>query len=102
MHEAMLYERLADSAVRCHVRQWCCVIHLEKYGLWRVRHNRDVTLEILNYSEVPSATAVSIEKKPLFHFYPASQVFPVGDLASMAPSVASAARIKFQEVERRW
>ena len=78
MHEAMLYEKLAGSAVRCHVCQWRCVIQPGKYGLCRVRHNREGTLEILNYGEVSSLAADPIEKKPLFHFHPTSQAFSLG------------------------
>ena len=78
MHEAMLYETLPGSAVRCHVCQWRCVIQPGKYGLCRVRHNREGTLEILNYGEVSSVAADPIEKKPLFHFHPTSQAFSLG------------------------
>jgi len=78
MHEAMLYEKLPGSAVRCQVCQWRCVIQPGKYGLCRVRHNREGTLEILNYGEVSSLAADPIEKKPLFHFHPTSQAFSLG------------------------
>jgi len=78
MHEAMLYEKLPGSAVRCQVCQWRCVIQPGKYGLCRVRHNREGTLEILNYGEVSSVAADPIEKKPLFHFHPTSQAFSLG------------------------
>ena len=78
MHEAMLYEKLPGSAVRCHVCQWRCVIQPGKYGLCRVRHNHEGTLEILNYGEVSSVAADPIEKKPLFHFHPTSQAFSLG------------------------
>jgi pyruvate formate lyase activating enzyme len=76
--EAMLYEKLADSAVRCHVCQWRCVIKPQKSGVCRVRRNTDGVLHILNYGEVSSAAVDPIEKKPLFHFYPASMVFSLG------------------------
>ncbi|MBT9163825.1 MAG: Pyruvate formate-lyase 1-activating enzyme [Chloroflexi bacterium] len=78
MHEAMLYEKLPSLAVRCHVCQWRCVINSEKTGRCRMRHNREGTLEVLNYGRVSSMTADPIEKKPLFHFYPASQAFSLG------------------------
>ncbi len=78
MHEAMLYEKLPGSAIRCQVCQWRCVIQPGKYGLCRVRHNHEGTLEILNYGEVSSLAADPIEKKPLFHFHPTSQAFSLG------------------------
>ena len=78
MHEAMLYEKLPGSAVRCHVCQWHCVIRPQKSGVCRVRQNVDGVLTILNYAEVSSAAVDPIEKKPLFHFHPTSQVFSLG------------------------
>jgi len=78
MREAMLYEELADSAVRCHVCQWRCVIRPQKFGLCQVRQNIDGVLHILNYAEVSSVAVDPIEKKPLFHFYPTSLVFSLG------------------------
>jgi pyruvate formate lyase activating enzyme len=78
MREAMLYEKLADSAVRCNVCQWRCVIKPQKYGLCRVRRNVDGVLELLNYAEVSSVAVDPIEKKPLFHFHPTSLAFSIG------------------------
>jgi len=78
MREAMLYEKVADSAVRCHVCQWRCIIRPQKFGLCQVRQNIDGVLHILNYAEVSSVAVDPIEKKPLFHFYPTSMVFSLG------------------------
>ncbi len=78
MREAMLYEKLADSTVRCNVCQWRCVIKPGKSGLCQVRQNVDGILYILNYAEVSSAMADPIEKKPLFHFHPTSMAFSLG------------------------
>jgi len=78
MREAMLYEKVADSAVRCHVCQWRCVIRPQKSGLCQVRQNIDGVLHILNYAEVSSVAVDPIEKKPLFHFHPTSMVFSLG------------------------
>jgi pyruvate formate lyase activating enzyme len=78
MHEAMLYEKLVGGTVRCHVCQWRCVIKAGKNGLCRMRHNRGGVLEVLNYGQVSSIGIDPIEKKPLFHFHPASQVFSLG------------------------
>ena len=78
MREAMLYEELPDSVVRCNVCQWRCVVKPQKSGLCRVRQNVDGVLQVLNYGEVSSVAVDPIEKKPLFHFHPASQVFSLG------------------------
>jgi len=78
LHEAMLYEELPGSRVRCHVCQWRCVIAPDKFGVCRIRQNKEGKLYLLNYAEVSSAAVDPIEKKPLFHFFPTSQVFSLG------------------------
>ncbi len=78
IREAMLYEPLPDSRVRCNVCQWRCVIGPDKFGVCRVRQNRDGKLYLLNYALVSSAAVDPIEKKPLFHFYPRHEVFSLG------------------------
>ena len=78
MREAMLYEGLSGGRVRCHVCQWRCVIAPGRFGVCRVRRNEDGLLSVLNYAEVSSATPDPIEKKPLFHFFPATQAFSLG------------------------
>lgn len=78
MREAMLYEKLKGSAVRCNVCQWRCVIQPGKYGLCRVRRNADGVVQLLNYAEVSSMAVDPIEKKPLFHFHPKTLAFSLG------------------------
>jgi len=80
MHEAMLYDRLPGSRVRCNICQWRCTIGPGKLGVCRMRQNIDGTLYTLNYAEVSSAAVDPIEKKPLFHFFPQSLVFSLGGL----------------------
>jgi pyruvate formate lyase activating enzyme len=47
-------------------------------GACRVRQNIDGVLYPLNYAEISSMAVDPIEKKPLFHFFPGSQVFSLG------------------------
>ncbi len=76
--EAILYEKLPGSRVRCNVCQWRCVINPGKVGVCRMRINRDGTLYTMNYGEVSSVAADPIEKKPLFHFFPGTNAFSLG------------------------
>jgi pyruvate formate lyase activating enzyme len=78
VREAMLFEALPDSRVRCNVCQWRCIIGPDKFGVCRVRQNREGKLYLLNYALVSSAAVDPIEKKPLFHFFPGSEVFSLG------------------------
>ena len=80
MHEAMLYEKLPNSRVRCHTCQWRCTINPGKFGVCGMYQNRDGTLYNLNYAIVSSVAADPIEKKPLFHFFPGSLALSLGTL----------------------
>lgn len=77
-HEAILYEKLPGSRVRCHICQWHCTIAPGKFGACHMRQNIDGTLYVLNYADVSSVAVDPIEKKPLFHFFPGSQAFSLG------------------------
>jgi pyruvate formate lyase activating enzyme len=80
MREALLYEKLKDSRVRCHTCQWRCRISPDKFGVCGMYQNQGGTLYNLNYAIVSSLAADPIEKKPLFHFYPGSSAFSLGTL----------------------
>lgn len=80
MREALLYDKLPESMVRCHTCQWLCRITPNKYGVCGMYQNRDGTLFNLNYAVVSSTAVDPIEKKPLFHFFPGSNVFSLGTL----------------------
>ena len=76
MREAMLYEKLPGSAVKCGTCQWRCKINPSKFGVCGMYQNLDGTLFNLNYGRVSSVAADPIEKKPLFHFHPGTLCFP--------------------------
>ena len=78
MHEAMLYEKLPGSRVRCHICQWHCTIGPGKSGVCRMYRNEGGILYNMNYGQASSIAADPIEKKPLFHFFPASLAFSIG------------------------
>ena len=78
--EALLYEKLPDSRVQCQTCQWRCKIGLDKYGVCGMYQNEAGVLYNLNYGIVSSMAIDPIEKKPLFHFYPGTQVFSLGTL----------------------
>lgn len=80
MKEALLYEKLPGSMVRCHTCQWRCRINAGKYGVCRAYQNIDGVLFSLDYGVVSSVAADPVEKKPLFHFYPGTSVFSLGTL----------------------
>jgi pyruvate formate lyase activating enzyme len=79
-HEAMLYERLEDGAVRCRVCPRLCRIAPGKSGACRARANRDGVLYALTYGRVCSVAADPVEKKPLYHFFPGTTVLSLGSI----------------------
>ncbi len=76
--EAAHYELREDGKIQCVLCPNDCVISNGKSGACRVRTNHDGTLVADSYAEVVSVALDPIEKKPLYHFYPGSQILSVG------------------------
>ncbi len=77
MKEAMLYEKLSDSKVRCNLCNHRCNIKDGNYGICGVRQNRDGSLSSLVYDRIVASHIDPIEKKPLFQFYPGSRAYSI-------------------------
>jgi pyruvate formate lyase activating enzyme len=75
MKEALIYQKLERSKVKCNLCNHRCVISPEKKGTCRVRENRDGVLYTLVYGRTVTNNIDPIEKKPLFHFYPGSKSY---------------------------
>ena len=75
MKEAMLYQKLDDGKVKCGVCPHRCTIADGKRGICGVRENRQGTLYALNYGKAVAVAIEPIEKKPLFHFLPRTQIY---------------------------
>jgi len=73
MKEAMFYRKLEDDKVKCFLCSNYCVVVDSKRGKCGVRENNGGTLYSLVYGKLVSMNIDPIEKKPLFHFYPASK-----------------------------
>ena len=77
MKEAMLYEKLSDSRVRCNLCAHRCVILEGKHGICQVRENRNGGLYTLVYDRIIAEHVDPVEKKPLLHFYPGSTAYSI-------------------------
>ncbi len=73
----MLYEKLSDDKVRCHLCSHTCTISPSKQGICGVRENRGGILYTLVYGTIIAENIDPIEKKPLFHVYPGSRSFSI-------------------------
>jgi pyruvate formate lyase activating enzyme len=78
MQQALIFETLPDAKVRCNICQWRCAITPGKSGVCRMYRNQNDVLYNMNFAQVSSVAADPIEKKPLFHFYPGTQVYSLG------------------------
>ncbi|MCD6093834.1 MAG: AmmeMemoRadiSam system radical SAM enzyme [Candidatus Omnitrophica bacterium] len=77
MKEALLYVKLPDKSVRCHLCAHHCLIREGKRGICRVRENQGGVLYSLVYGKPVAQHIDPIEKKPLFHFYPGSLAYSI-------------------------
>ncbi|MDD3126472.1 MAG: AmmeMemoRadiSam system radical SAM enzyme [Candidatus Izemoplasmatales bacterium] len=77
MKEAILYNKVSDTAVRCLVCNHYCYIKSGNRGICGVRENRQGTLFTLNYGLTIASAIDPIEKKPLYHFLPGSYIYSI-------------------------
>ena len=80
IHEAVLFDRLENDKVQCHVCAHECTIAKGRSGICGVRKNRDGTLFTLIYNTVSSEAVDPIEKKPLYHFLPGTLSYSQGTI----------------------
>lgn len=78
MQEAMFYHQKENGLIFCELCPKGCSIRNGHKGFCRVRENRGDVLYALNYAQVTAYALDPIEKKPLHHFFPGSQVFSLG------------------------
>lgn len=76
--EARYYEKLEEQNVQCHLCPHECTIADGKTGFCNVRRNSGGTLEATTYGKVAAAGMDPIEKKPLYHFLPGTQILSLG------------------------
>lgn len=77
MKEALLYEKTEGQAVICNLCAHRCFIPPGRIGICHVRENHGGVLFTLVYDRVVSLDVDPIEKKPLFHFLPATRSFSI-------------------------
>lgn len=77
IREARFYKAKDDGTVICFLCPQNCVIKDGRRGGCGVRENRGGKLFTLIYGSVSSMAVDPIEKKPLFHFYPGSDIFSI-------------------------
>ncbi len=79
MKQARYYETREREQVRCLLCPHQCLIGEGKAGICKIRINHGGELYLDTYGQVSSMGFDPIEKKPLYHFYPGSFIFSVGN-----------------------
>ncbi len=79
LHEAIL-QSLEGDRVRCSLCLHRCLIKEGGLGVCGVRGVVDGTLRALTYGRVSSIAIDPIEKKPVFHYAPGTQVLSLGSV----------------------
>ncbi|MFW6381465.1 MAG: AmmeMemoRadiSam system radical SAM enzyme [Bacillota bacterium] len=77
-HQARFYSQESGERVVCHLCPHNCTIAEGKAGICGVRRNQGGELFTENYGQLTSAGFDPIEKKPLYHFHPASSILSLG------------------------
>jgi pyruvate formate lyase activating enzyme len=72
------WEKADGGKVRCLLCPHMCLIASGKSGICLIRKNIDGELRQTAYEEVCSIGVDPIEKKPLYHFHPGSNILSVG------------------------
>lgn len=77
---AAYWEALGDGRVACRLCPHACVLAEGASGICRVRRNEGGALALPYFGAISSLAVDPIEKKPLLHFLPGSEVFSAGFL----------------------
>jgi pyruvate formate lyase activating enzyme len=80
MREALLYQKLEDRFLQCHLCAHSCKIADQEFGFCGVRQNIGGVLYSLVYGRPVAQQIDPIEKKPLYHFLPGSDSFSLATL----------------------
>jgi len=78
MTEASFYIKLEENKVKCELCPRNCVIESGKYGNCNARRNRSGLLISEVFGKISALNFDPIEKKPLYHFYPGSEILSIG------------------------
>lgn len=78
IRKAAYFESLSDSEVICHLCPAECRLKEGKTGICGCRRNESGKLITDNYGELVTLASDPIEKKPLYHYFPGSQIMSTG------------------------
>jgi len=74
---ALYQEKLSDGSVRCLLCPHNCLLGVEKQGICKVRANFQGQLYTTVFGNPCTLNIDPIEKKPLFHFLPSTEIYSI-------------------------
>ena len=80
MLQAKYFQEISEDIIRCNLCPHYCQLKEGERGKCGVRKNSHGKLIAENYGVISSVHLDPIEKKPLYHFYPASWILSVGSI----------------------
>ena len=78
MQEALYYKQEDNLEVQCLLCPHLCLIEPDQHGICLTRMNQNGQLFTLSYGILSAVSSDPIEKKPLYHFYPGSNILSIG------------------------
>jgi len=80
MKSSEWFEKKGGNTIRCTLCPHYCTIREGKTGICHVRSNENGVLVSDNYGKLSAVHSDPIEKKPLYHYFPGSQIFSIGSV----------------------
>lgn len=80
MQKAGYFRKVSEDSVKCMLCPQNCFIRSGKYGSCGVRKNIDGDLYTEVYGKISAYNFDPIEKKPLYHYYPGSNILSIGSI----------------------
>lgn len=77
-HKVEFFEKVNYTTIRCRVCPHNCLIKEGNNGRCNVRGVRYGELYVFNYGEISALSLDPIEKKPLFHYKPGTEILSLG------------------------
>ncbi|MCK5536687.1 MAG: AmmeMemoRadiSam system radical SAM enzyme [Bacteroidales bacterium] len=78
--KTLFFERLDNMRVKCTLCPHICILKENQTGLCNVRKNENGLLVSQNYGLVSALHIDPIEKKPIYHYFPGSEILSVGSI----------------------
>lgn len=80
MQEALFYTKTKNNQVECNLCPWNCILANGQTGNCKVRTNNSGILVTNVYNKVAAIGSDPIEKKPLYHFHPGTNILSIGEV----------------------